>query len=64
MTFKLKDFTPGDIVRDTSDEIVEIVAVGPERLYGKYSNGEIYPLAPLHVVEIVEVMVGERKIGV
>ena len=64
MTFKLKDFLPGDIVRDTSDEIVEVVAVGPERLYGRYCDGEIYPLTPSHVVEIVEVMVGERTIGV
>ena len=75
MTFKLKDFMLGDIVRDIDGDVGEITCLGRRYLYVLYANKEHWPYAdwtnarvvrvsPLEIVEIEQVMVGERAIGV
>ena len=65
MTFKIKDFKPGDIVRLCNDHVVEVIAaVQGKGVWIKNRSGKITCIAPFHVVEIEQVMVGERKIGV
>ena len=75
MTFQLKDFKVGDIVRDDEEDVGEVVAISHRCLYVLYANKEHWPhadwttqrvlrVSPLHIVEIEQVTVGERKIGI
>ena len=75
MTFKIKDFKPGDIVRDEDNDIGEVVAVTRRCLYVFYENKQHWPQAdwtthqvirvsPSKIVEIEQMTVGERAIGV
>ena len=75
MTFQLKDFKVGDIIRDDEGDVGEVVTISRRCLYVLYANKEHWPYAdwstarvlrvsPLRIVEIEQVMVGERAIGV
>ena len=65
MTFKIKDFRPGDIVRLVNDMTVEVhSAVLGKGIWIINRSGKITCIAPFHIVEIVKVADGKRAIGV
>ena len=65
MTFKLKDFIPGDIVRDRYGNVGVVRTVGMSMLYIDNPKwGQEIRRWPGQIVEIEQVMVGERAIGV
>ena len=64
MTFKLKDFKPGDIVRTEQGNVGEVHFIGRALLHISFGPGKKFIFHPAQIVEIEQVMVGERKIGI
>ena len=68
MTFKIKDFKPGDIVRDSRGWSGEVLTVGKLSLLVLFQHNDHPPfegrVLPRSIVEIEQVMVGERAIGI